>query len=150
VTGKSDFTAEEWKTVLEGPPSAGFMVAAAQRGGTFRESVSIASAYAQARKRHGESELLDELTAAKPQIDHTRFRSLDELKAHCLDNVRAALALLRAKASPEEVDEYRAFVKSLSEQVAEAHREGFMGLSGERVSDAERAAVAEIDEAMAG
>ena len=41
-----------------------------------------------------------------------------------------------------------AFVKSLAEHVAEAHREGFLGMSGERVSDAERAAVDEISEAL--
>jgi hypothetical protein len=148
VSGKSDFTPEEWKTVLEGPPSAGLLVASAQRGGTFRESFSIAKSYAEARKQHGESELLDEITAAKPEIDHTRFHTVDELKQHCLDNLRQALAVLAAKATPEEVGEFKQFVNSLAENVAEAHREGFLGLSGERVSDAERAAVKEIEGAL--
>ena len=149
MTGKSDFTPEEWKSVLEGPPSAGLLVAAAQRGGTFRESFSMAKSYAEARKQHGESALLDELTSTKPEIDHTRYKSLDELKQHCLDNVRAGLALVRAKGTPEEAKEYAEFTKSLAQHVAEAHREGFLGLSGERVSDAERAAVAEIEQAVA-
>ena len=35
MTGKSDFTPEEWEVVLEGPPSGGLIVVAAQRGGTF-------------------------------------------------------------------------------------------------------------------
>jgi hypothetical protein len=148
MTGKSDFSPEEWKTVLEGPPSAGLLVAAAQRGGTFRESFSIAKSYAEARKQAGESELLDEITAAKPEIDHTRFHTADELKQHCLENLRQALGVLEGKATPEEVAEYKQFVKSLAEHVAEAHREGFLGLSGERVSEAERAAVAEISEAL--
>ena len=148
MTGKSDFSPEEWKTVLEGPPSAGLMVAAAQRGGTFRESFSIAKSYAEARKHAGESQLLDEITATKPEIDHTRFHSVDELKQHCLENLRQSLGALEGKATAEEIGEYKEFVKSLAEHVAEAHREGFMGMSGERVSDAERAAVAEISEAL--
>ena len=52
--------------------------------------------------------------------------------------------MLEAKAEPGEVEEYKRFILGLAERVAEAHREGFMGLSGERVSDAERAAVEEI------
>ena len=52
--------------------------------------------------------------------------------------------MLETKAGPEEVEEYKRFIVGLAERVAEAHREGFMGLSGERVSDAERAAVEQI------
>ena len=51
MTGKADFTPEEWETVLKGPPSAGMIVVMAQRGGTFRESFSIAKAYAEVRQR---------------------------------------------------------------------------------------------------
>src|SRR6185503_14777524 len=58
MTGKADFTEEEWKDVLQGPPTAGMMVAMAQRGGTFRETISMAKAYGEARKEHGQSELL--------------------------------------------------------------------------------------------
>ncbi len=148
MTAKSDFTEEEWKTVLQGPPSAGLLVATAQRGGTFRESLSMAKAYVEARQRHGGSELLDEITAAKPEIDHTRFGTVEELKQHCLQNITDAVGVLAAKGSPEEVDDYRGFVKSLAEHVAEAHREGLLGLSGERVSDAEREALEEIAKAL--
>ena len=80
MTAKADFTPEEWQVVLEGPPSAGMIVVTAQRGGTFRETIAMAKAYAEARKHHGESELLDEIVSAKPQIDHTRYHSPEELK----------------------------------------------------------------------
>jgi hypothetical protein len=43
------------------------VVIMAQRGGTFRETISIGKADAEARERHGESELLDEIVAAKPE-----------------------------------------------------------------------------------
>ena len=69
MTRKADFTEEEWDIVLEGPTSAGMIVTTAERGGTFREAISMGKAYAEARKQHGESELLDEIVSAKPEVD---------------------------------------------------------------------------------
>ena len=51
MTGKAEFTAEEWKTILEGPPAAGMMVVTAGRGGTIKEVFAIGKAYAEARKQ---------------------------------------------------------------------------------------------------
>jgi hypothetical protein len=139
MTGKADFSPEEWEVVLKGPPSAGMIVITAQRGGTFRESFSMAKAYAEARKEHGDSQLLDEIESTKPEIDHTRYHSAEELKEHGLQHIRDAVALLEAKASPEEVDEYRRFALTLANRVAEAHK---------GVSDAERSAMEEIAQAL--
>ena len=148
MTGKADFTEDDWRIVLEGPPTAGMIVVTAQRGGTFRETLAIAKAYIEARTHHGESELLDEIVANKPEIDHTRYSSVADLKEHGLQHLRDSVALLERKATPAEVDEYRQFVLSLADKVADAHREGPLGLSGERVSDAERAAIDEIAGAL--
>ena len=143
MTGKADFTQEEWELILEGPPSAGIIVVTAQRGGAFRESLAMAKAYVEARQHHGESELLDEIVAAKPERDHTRYHSAQELKEHGLQHLRDAVALLERKASAAEVEDYRRFVLTLADKVANAHRE-----HGVSVSDAERAAIAEISAAL--
>jgi len=143
MTGKADFTKDEWKLLLEGPPSAGLIVVSAQRGGTFREAFAIGKAYTEARKQHGDSELLDEIVAAKPERDHTRYHSYDELKQAGLQHLRDAVALLEQKGTPAEVDDYRRFVLDLSQRVANAHREG-----GEQVSEAERAAIDEISASL--
>ena len=148
MTGKADFTEDEWKLVLEAPPSAGLIVIASDRGGSVRETFSMAKAYTEARKEHGESELLDEIVSAKPEMDHTRYHSPEELKEASLGHIRDAVALLKEKAAPEEVDEYKKFIVALANRVAEARKEGFMGLSGERVSDAERSAIGEVEAAL--
>jgi hypothetical protein len=148
MTGKADFSEQEWTQVLEGPTSAGLLVIASDRGGSIRETFSMAKVYAEARQKHGESQLLDEIVAAKPEIDRTRAHSPEELKEHSLQNIRTAVELLKGKATDEELDEYRKFVVGLAEHVAEARKEGFMGLSGERVSEAERAAIGEIQSAL--
>jgi hypothetical protein len=149
MTGKSDFTEEEWKLVLEAPPSAGLIVIASDRGGSIRETFSMAKAYTEARKDHGDSELLDELVNAKPEMDRTRYHSPEELKEACVKHLRDAVSLLQEKATPQELDEYKRFIVGLANRVAEARKEGFLGLGGERVSDDERAAIGEVEAALA-
>jgi hypothetical protein len=143
MTSKSDFTADEWQVILEAPPSAGWIVVTAQRGGSFRETIAMAKAYGEARQQHGKSELLDEIVAAKPERDHTHYHSVEEMKQHGLEHLRDSVALLQSKATPEEVDEYRRFIVTLSQKVAAAHRE-----HGQGVGEPEQAAISEITEAL--
>jgi hypothetical protein len=144
MTSKADFTPEEWELVLEGPPAAGLIVSMAQRGGTFREAFSIAKAYTEAREQHGESELLDEIVSAKPDMDRSRFSSFEELKQHGLGKLHEAVALLEQKATAEEVDDYRGFVLAVAERVAAAKTE-----EGDvPTTESERAAIDEIAAAV--
>ena len=143
MTAKSAFTPEEWTAVLEGPPTAGMIVITAAHGGMFRETIALSKAYAEARAQHGESELLDEIVAAKPKLDHTRYHSPDELKEHGLGRLREAVRLLETKATPAELADYRQFVLNLAGKVAAAHREG-----GQEVSAPEAAAIQEITAAL--
>ena len=143
MTRKAAFPAEEWETVLEAPPTAGMIVITAARGGMFRETVAMSKAYAEARAQHGESELLDEIVAARPQVDHTRYHSAQELRDNGLERLRAASALLEAKATAGELDDYRRFVLALANKVAAAHRE-----EGQGVSPAEAEAIQQIAAAL--
>jgi len=143
VTGKADFTTEEWETVLHGPPTAGLIVITAQRGGTLRETLALTQSYVEARKAHGQSELLDEIVSSRPALDHTRYDSAEELKEAGLQHLRAAVELLEQKATPEDVDAYSRFVHDLAARVASAHRE-----EGANVSAAEQAALDEIEAAL--
>jgi hypothetical protein len=143
MTTKAAFTPEEWNQVLEGPPSAGMIVITAAHGGTFRETVAMSKAYVDARSEHGASELLDDIVAANPKIDHTRYHSPEELRASGLEHLRSAVALVQSKATAEELDGYRQFVLTLANKVAAAHREG-----GQDVSPAEADAIQQITAAL--
>jgi hypothetical protein len=147
MTGKGDYTDQEWELLREAPTSAGMLVIQADRGGIFSETFSMAKAYADARREHGASALLDDIVAEKPQVDRTRFASVEDLRASLQQHIRDAVSLLQEKATPEELAEYRRFLIDVANRVAEAHREGFLGMSGERVSDAERQALVDIAEA---
>jgi hypothetical protein len=143
MTTKAAFSPEEWKAVLEGPPAAGMIVITAARGGMFRETVAMSKAYAEARTEHGDSELLDEIVAAKPQVDHTRYHSAEELRDHGLRHLRDAVTLVDSKATTQERDDYRRFVLTLADKVAAAHKE-----AGQSVSPAEAEAIQQITAAL--
>ena len=143
MTTKAAFAPEEWTTVLEGPSTAGMIVITAAHGGTFRETIAMSKAYAEARGEHGESELLDEIVSAKPKVDHTRYHSPEELRDTGLGHIRDAMALLHSKATAEECDDYRHFVLTLADKVAAAHRE-----HGQAVSPEEAAAIEQITAAL--
>ena len=145
MTAESDFTAEEWKNILQGPTSAGMIVITAESGGTFRETYSMAKAYAEAREQHGASELLDAVVSHKPETDRHHAHSPAELKQTGLQHLRDAVAALEQKATPAEVDDYRKFVLALSTRVAEAHKKHG---SEDAVGPAEREAIADITSAL--
>lgn len=143
MTTKAAFAPEEWTMVLEGPPTAGMMVITAAHGGTFRETIAMSKAYAEARAEHGESELLDEIVSAKPKVDHTRYHSPQELRDSGLGHLRDAMALLQSKATAEECDDYRHFVLTVAGKVAAAHRE-----HGQSVSPPEAETIDQITAAL--
>lgn len=150
MTRKADFNAEEWSTVVDGPLYAGIRVISADRGGTLRESLAMGRVYQEARQHHGESELLDELLTSPPAIqpDHVREAG-GNISTLASEQLRRAIQILEAKATPSEVDAYKRFVMSVAQTVASAHHSGgFLGIGGKQVSDAENQALDEISTAL--
>ena len=81
--------------------------------------------------------------AAKPELDHTRYHSAEELRDNGLGHLRDAVALVETKATTGELDGYRRFVLALASKVAAAHRE-----EGQSVSPAEATAIQQIAAAL--
>ncbi|HEY3613991.1 MAG TPA: hypothetical protein VGK92_09810 [Gaiellales bacterium] len=144
MAGKADFSDEQWHVVVQGPPTAGLIVVTAQRGGTFRETFSIAKSYAAAAKLVQEGDLLRDIVSHRPELDRARFHSPEELREHGLQHLRDAVALVEAHA-PGDLGDYREFTLALAKNVADAHREH--GNDDAR-SNAERAAIDEIAAAL--
>jgi hypothetical protein len=150
VTSKADFNAEDWSIVVDGPLYAGMRVIAADRGGTLRESIAMTRTYQEARARHGTSTLLDELLKSPPAIDPELVqRAGTDIGSVTADQLRRAISILEATATPEEADAYKTFVMTVAQAVAGAHKEGgFLGIGGTAVSDQENAALDEISRAL--
>jgi hypothetical protein len=137
MTGRADFSNEEWELVCEGPATAGMVALTASAGGGFRESWALAKSYAEARKEHGESELLDALVAKQPAVK--QHDSTEELERHGLDRLSEAVRLLEQKAGRGELHGYKRFTLDVAASVAEAHREEIASVTLE-----ERAAIEKI------
>jgi hypothetical protein len=150
MTRKADFNAEEWSTLVDGPLYAGMRVISAERGGRLRESLAMGRVYQEARGRHGESELLDELVKSPPSIDPERLREAGgNIALLATEQLREAIEILESKAMSSDVDAYKRFVMTVAQAVAGAHKEGgFLGIGGKQISDTENQALDEISTAL--
>ena len=143
MTSQEAFTPEEWITIMEGPTSAAMAVITASRGGTFRETYAEAKFFAEARQRHGASELLDAIVSHKPVSDRALRHSKEEFVTSAVKHLEEAVAIITKKATPQELADYRSFVTSLCAAVAAAHREGDAEASPE-----ESAVIDQVNAAM--
>jgi hypothetical protein len=86
------------------------------------------------------------MVASPPAFDasHMRERGGD-VKALATGRIAEAVALVDAKATAAEGDEYRQFALTVAEAAAAANREGgFLGIGGKPVSAAEQAALDDL------
>src|SRR4026208_1958054 len=110
MTSKADFSGSEWEPAPKGPRAAALMIASSQRGGSFRESYSIAKSYAEARKQHGASPLLDDIVGEKPRMGRPQLKSVEELKQDELNQLRESVSLVEQKAGADEAAQYKQFI----------------------------------------
>ncbi|MCB0091563.1 MAG: hypothetical protein KDE54_26915 [Caldilineaceae bacterium] len=158
MTTKSAFTDAEWKTLMQAPFVAGMYITMADPslGDSFKESVAVASKVAKTARSASGTELLVALAGefsdfsnaagAKPEFS---ARDVDAIKAEALADVKAAATLLQQKATAAEAAEISQWLYDMGLTAAEAAKEGdFLGIGGVRVSDAEKAALAHLAQAL--
>jgi hypothetical protein len=148
MTGKAHFDAEEWAALVDAPIAAATAVITASPGGTLRETLSLARGYQQARETRPIG-LLRELLQSAPSVTPAQIQSHPDARGVAVAALRRAMGILGSKAEPEEIEDYRGFVRWLAETVANAHKEGgFLGIGGQRVSPAEQEALDAIEAAL--
>lgn len=163
MADKSAFTPEEWRLILASPMLAGMAVTLADPSGIFgtlKEGFAGASALLATKKDAGANAIARAIAA---DFDTSEGRTVArdgikadmtgntpaELKAQALEGLRKVNAILAAKA-PDDMPGFRTWLKAIASNAAEASSEGgFMGFGGVKVSDAEKATLAELDAALA-
>jgi tellurite resistance protein len=137
MAGKSDFTEDEWKDLLQGVTGAGLLVSTAHRD--FTDSFGEASTVAKqlAAHRESESQLVREL-AGTHGTGFGLVASPKEVVEGTINALSAAVAVLDAK-SPDELEAYRGLVLDVATAVAEAKG---------GVQDEETAAIEKITAAL--
>lgn len=162
MTDKTNFTSEEWKLLLESVMMAGMAVTAAEPSGLWgllKESFASGTALAKAKLDDAGNPLIKAVvadfdtsegrSAARDGLK-AKFSGADpaSIKARSIDSLRQVAALLDAKA-PADAAAFKAWLRQISQGVAEAASEGgFAGFGGVPVSDSEKATLSEISSAL--
>ena len=135
MANKSNFTPDEWKSLLEGAMMSGLAVTAAEPSGilgVLKESFAASRALLEGK---GDSDELVKAIEAEFETSEGRtfakegFREklggakAAELKAKCIDSLKQVAALLEAKA-PQDAEAVKKWFYLISERVAQADAEG--------------------------
>jgi hypothetical protein len=162
MANKLNFTPEEWIQVLESVMLAGMAVSAADPNGLWgltKEAFASRSAL-NASKLDAESNELIKAVIDDYESKEGRSTILEALRKRVagaepadilqrsLDELREVSAILNASA-PHDAAAFKVLLLGISQRVADAAMEHtFLGLGGVRVSDAEKATLANIANAL--
>ena len=160
MANKASFTPDEWKRLLEGVMMAGIAVSAAEPSGlwgTLKESFS--SAQSMVSGKSGASELVKALVteletsegrgiAREGVTAQLKGSKAPEIRTKSVDALRQLAGLLETKA-PQDAVAVKSWLLGISQSAAEASKEGgFLGFGGVQVSDAEKATLSDIKNAL--
>lgn len=148
------YTPEEVATVIKAVTASGLAVAIADIGlvSTAIEATAMAKEIVGATKAHPTNTLIQAVfseenlkhSSSNPGKDLTPDNAVDMAIAAIQD----ALAIATAKASPEEVQEYKQFIYATADRVANAAGEGLFGRGGQKVSEKEAVALGKLKAAL--
>jgi hypothetical protein len=162
MADKTTFAPEEWALLLRSVMTAGLAVSMADPSGLWgllKEGVASAGALVEA-KVDPRADALVKAVIGDFDTAAGRGAARDDLKAQfagskpaevkqkCIETLRRVSALLDAKA-PDDAAAFKGWLRHISQRVAEAANEGgFLGIGGIQVSEAEKATLAEISNAL--
>jgi hypothetical protein len=161
MTGKTNFTPDEWKVLLESVMAAGIAITAAEPSGLWgllKESFAGGTELAKAKTDPGANALVKAVvddfnsadgSAARDALK-AKFKDIKpaQIKDKCIETLREAAAIVDAKA-PGDSAAYKGWLQQISQHVAEASKEGgFLGVGGVPISEAEKATLTEISTAL--
>jgi hypothetical protein len=162
MADKSNFSPGEWKLLLESVMMAGMAVTAAEPSGLWgllKESFASGTALAKVKLADTGNPLIKAVVAdfetsegrsaardgIKAKLDGANAA---EIKKRSIETLSQVATLLDAKA-PDDAAAFKAWLRQISQGVAEAASEGgFAGFGGTLVSDAEKATLGEISSAL--
>jgi hypothetical protein len=153
----SEFTDEEQSLLRASLEAAAVAVSTASPGRkeeTVSEGFAAASFVLGSRADYVSNPLVSSVILAleervhteQPFPDYVEVASAPDAQGWAIETLRSVVTLLDAKARPEEAAGYKDWLMHIAGKVAAAGKEdqGFLGMGGVRVNEAERVALAEI------
>ena len=159
MAGKADFTEEEWDRLKRAPFIAGMAISLADPGGPIEAVKETAATLKTVTGAEDGSRgpfvcaLAGEATAdARARQNPLKsFRPKGALAGQeILEELSAVNAIVSAKATAEEADAFRQWLKDAAQEAADAAKEGgFLGFHAVRVSEGEQQMLDKLAEALA-
>ena len=160
MTSKVDFSEDEWTRLKRAPFIAGMAISLADPGGpieAFKETSATLHTVRDAAESGGRGELIDAVAQEVVADARQRTNPLHGFKPkgalagqEILEELAEVNRIVSAKATPEEADAYRDWLKTAAQEAANAAKEGgFMGFHAERVSEGEQRMLDKLAEVLA-
>jgi LysM repeat protein len=142
---KSNFTKEEWQLITDGPEWVFAALAAADGNVAMMTKMKESKAFKKVVKNYTSS------SALVKEVVGDETKASKDVKRATLSDAEQTLeeinALLDAKLTRSDADEYRAFLISVADSVAAAAGEGALGI-GKKISKKEEKALAKLKTAL--
>jgi hypothetical protein len=155
VTTKSDYAEDEWARIVRAPFVAGLAISLADPGGPIEATKETVATMRAATNPPSREQLLSDVALdvqAMAQQHQHPLKGYKPSKAavgtEVLDELRAVMAIVRAKATPEEAAAFGGWLVASAQAAAEAAKDGgFMGFGAKQVSDGEQDMIERVREA---
>jgi hypothetical protein len=160
MTGKADFSEQEWTRLKRAPFVAGMAISLADPGGPIelvKETAATLKTVRDAAESGGRGELIDAVAQEVVAEARQRKKPLHDFRAkgalagqEILEELAEANRVVSAKATPEEAGAFRDWLQTAAQEAANAAKEGgFLGFHAERVSEGEQRMLDKLAEVLA-
>ena len=158
MTSKTEFSDEEWTRLKRAPFVAGMAISLADPGGPIELVKETAATLKTVREAAsgGRGELVDAVARDAVADAQSRKSPLRDFKPRgtlagqeILEELTDVNRIVSEKATPEEADEYREWLRASAQEAANAAKEGgFMGFHAQRVSEGEQRMLDKLAEVL--
>lgn len=160
MTGKADFSEDEWTRLKRGPFVAGMAISLADPGGPIelvKETAATLKTVRDAADSSGRGELVDAIAEEVVEQARQRTNPLHDFKPkgalagqEIVEELAAVNRIVSEKATSDEADAYREWLRAAAQEAANAAKEGgFMGFHAQRVSEGEQRMLDKLAEVLA-
>jgi hypothetical protein len=153
VTTKGDFPEDEWTRVVRAPFVAGLAISLADPGGPIEAAKETMATIKTATNPPSREQLLTEVALDVQAMTQQRRNPLGEYKLtkgeqpgkQVLEELRSVMAVVAARATPEETAALGQWLLATAHAAAEAAKDGgFMGFGAKQVSDGEQSMLDQV------
>lgn len=153
MTTKGDFPEDEWTRVVRAPFVAGLAISLADPGGPIEAAKETMATIKTATNPPSREQLLTEVALDVQAMTQQRRNPLGEYKLtkgeqpgkQVLEELRSVMAVVAARATPEETAALGQWLLATAQAAAEAAKDGgFMGFGAKQVSDGEQSMLDQV------